>query len=143
MAEDDHKKRFGKVMECEDAAGNDYGSAFAALSALSFDAGDEGGTAPQLRLVMRVWKDPQAYDDGKRPLPLSADGSGREYRFVGPTLDSVLGLTYNGLPVAKIITDIAWLIAQSTQDVLISPQSEDGETPAVFRSFFEGAKEVQ
>jgi len=139
----DHKNRFGKVMAFEDAAGNDYAQAFAALSGFAFDAGDEGGTAAQLRMVMRLWKDTAAYDQGRGPLPLSADGSAREYRFTGPELERVMGLTYNGIPVAKVITDIAWLIAESTEDVLVSPPSEDGETPAVFRSFFEGATDPQ
>lgn len=139
----DHSKRFGKKMAFEDEAGNNYAEAFATLSAFSFDAGDEGGTVGQLRMTMRLWKGAAAYDQNKGPLRLSADGTGKEYRFAGPELEKVFGLLYNGIPVAKVITDIAWLIAESTEDMLVSPPSENGDTPALFRSFFADAVDLQ
>jgi hypothetical protein len=137
----DHTKRFGKNMEFVDASGNDYAAAFAALSALSFDAGDEGGTAPQLRLVMRLWRDHAAYDRGKRPIPVSAEGTQKSYYFTGPELEAVLSETYQGVPVAKVITDIAWMIVRNAKDVTVEPPRED--KPGVFSSFFEHAVDVQ
>jgi hypothetical protein len=136
----DHNKRFGKVLAFEDVSGNVHPAAFAALSELIFNAGD-AGDQPQLIIRMRIWRDVEAYDAGKAPLQVSESQALKQYILSGQAYEQALALAYNGVPAAKIITDLVWDMVAEIRDVPVDPPSEEkpqGES----RSFFKDATAV-
>lgn len=129
----DHTERFGKTLRLEDAAGNVAEQAFAALSTLFIDV-EEG----VIRIEKRAWRDTDAYDGGKAPLKLTPGSDTKSYYLNGDRYREAIAMLFDGVPAAKIITDLVWQVVEAVNDVEVEPPSEE-HPEGVYRSFFEGA----